>query len=226
MKRILLSLALAAALPAVFPVYAQSGATANPNAKVDPKNNKVGKPVVEKPKVKLMTRDELRSCMDLNDANGKEAQSIKDGQATYKQESTELRNEKDALQKEEEAYTAQVAELKKEREAILKMNEDIKAAAPKMSKEELDAKRKEYEARAAKFDASAGPVIDGGKALEAKRKAFSDKVDKFNASFKVLEDRTEAHLDKTDAWKAECSNKSYDEADEAAIKKERAAAGK
>jgi len=43
MKRILLSLALAAALP----VLAQSGPTVNPNAKVDPKNNKVGKPVVE-----------------------------------------------------------------------------------------------------------------------------------------------------------------------------------
>lgn len=222
MKRILLSLALAAALP----VFAQSAATVNPNAKVDPKNNKVGKPVVEKPKVKLMTRDELRHCMDLNDANIKEAQSIKDGQATYKQESTDLRTEKEALQKEEDSYTANVSELKKEREAILKMNEDIKVAAPKLSKEELDAKRKEYEARAAKFDASAGPVIDSGKALEAKRKLFSDKVDKFNASFKVLEDRTEAHLDKMDAWKAECSNKSYDEADEAAIKKERAAAGK
>ncbi|MDC8787201.1 hypothetical protein [Roseateles koreensis] len=224
MKTIVLALALAALLPVSFQAAAQSNITTNPNAKVDPKNNKVGKPVVEKPKPKVMTRDELRSCMNLYDANTKEALSIKEGQQAYKDQSVALKKEKDDLQKEEDAYSAEVAEFKKEREGILKMNEDIRAAAPKMEKEELEAKRKEYEARAAKFDASAAPVIERGKTLAAKRKVFSDKVDPFNASFKALEERTEAHLDKVDSWKAECGNKAYDEADEQAIKKERAAA--
>lgn len=53
MKRILLCTLIVAALPALAQV------SANPNAKVDPKNNKVSRPVVEKPKQKLMTREEL-----------------------------------------------------------------------------------------------------------------------------------------------------------------------
>ena len=65
MKRILLPLAL------VLAVSAQAQITTNSKAKVDPKNNKVANPVVEKPKVKLMSRDELRACIDQQEANGK-----------------------------------------------------------------------------------------------------------------------------------------------------------
>ena len=49
MKRILLPLAL------IIAVSAQAQITTNTKAKVDPKNNKVSNPVVEKPKQKLMT---------------------------------------------------------------------------------------------------------------------------------------------------------------------------
>ena len=40
----------------------------------------------------------------------------------------------------------------------------------------------------------------------------------------AIEDRTEKHYDAVDKWKAECSNKPYDENDEKAIRKEKAAA--
>ena len=65
MKRILLPLAL------VFAVSAQAQIVNNPKAKVDPKNNKVSNPVVDKPKVKLMSRDELRACIDQQEATGR-----------------------------------------------------------------------------------------------------------------------------------------------------------
>jgi hypothetical protein len=217
MKRLLVSLLAAALLPA----FAQTGAGA---VKVDPKNNKVGVPVVEKPKAKLMTRDELRACMDQNDFNIKEALAIKADQTAYNDKAVQLKAEKAELQKGEEVGIAGTATLKKERDGILQMFEEIKAAAPKLEKEALDARNKEYQARAAAFDASVTTLNEGIKANLEQRKAFSEKVDAFNASFKALEARQEAHFDKTDSWKTDCSKKAYDEADEKAIKKERAAA--
>jgi len=102
MKRILISLAAAALLlPAA---YAQT--SANPNAKVDPKNNKVGRPVVEKPKEKLMSREELRSCLTTVQSNDTEARAIKAIEAAYKEEHAKLLAEKPVLSKRSTGFSA------------------------------------------------------------------------------------------------------------------------
>lgn len=218
MKRILLPLAL------VLAVSAQAQITNNPGAKVDPKNNKVANPVVEKPKPKLMTRDQLRACMDQQDANGKEAEAIKADQASYKANAEKLKAEKVTLEAGEAALGKQVTDVKAEKEAILKAHEALTAEAPKLSKEDLKARNEAYTARTTAF----GGMVDAVKAADAeqgvKRKAFSEKVDALDAQFKGIEDRTEKHFDANDKWKAECSNKAYDENDEKAIRKEKAAA--
>jgi chromosome segregation ATPase len=219
MKRSLISLVLIAAVAA-------QAQTLNPAAKVDPKNNKVSNPVVEKPKAKLMTRDELRTCLNLQDANHKEADAIKEDQASYKANADKLKAEKAEIEAGEQALGKQAESVKAERAAILKEHEDLTAAAPKLEKAELKARNEAYQARANAF----GGLIDSLKAADeaqrAKRKAFSDKVDALDDQYKKIEARTEAHFDANDKWKAECSNKPYDEKDEIAIKKERAAAGK
>jgi len=221
MKRLLISLAAAAVL---LPAVAQN---VNPNAKVDPKNNKVANPVVEKPKAKpQLNRDQLRDCMDRSDANTKEADAIKVLQSDYKTHAAALQEEKADIQKQDEVNAAALASAKAEKASIEKSYEDLKAEAPKLKKEELDAKNKEYQDRVAAFDKTVTSVNDAIKALGARREAFGTKVDKVNADFKEMDERTETHLDKVDAWKNECSRKTFDEADEAAIKKERAAAGK
>src|SRR4051812_4223803 len=102
MKRLLISIAAAAVL---LPAYAQ---TTNPNAKVDPKNNKVGKPVVEKPKEKLMSRDELRVCMKGSQDNDGEARAIKAMEAAFNEEHAKLLAEKPLLSKRSEALVAEV----------------------------------------------------------------------------------------------------------------------
>lgn len=220
MKRILLPLAL------VFAVSAQAQIVNNPKAKVDPKNNKVSNPVVDKPKVKLMSRDELRACIDQQEANGKEAEAIKAEQASYKANADKLKAEKADLEVGEAALAKRVTEVKAEREGILKAHETLTAEAPKLEKAELKARNEAYQARTAAF----GTLIDTLKAADAeqglKRKAFSDKVDALDAQFKSIEERTEKHFDANDKWKAECQNKPYDENDEKAIRKEKAAAGK
>lgn len=220
MKRILLPLAL------VLAVSAQAQVTNNPKAKVDPKNNKVSNPVVEKPKAKLMSRDELRACINQQEDNSKEAELIKAEQASYKANAEKLKAEKTAIEAGEAALGKQITDVKAEREAITKQHESIVAEQSKLSKEELKARNEAYQARANAF----GGMVDAVKAADAeqgaKRKAFAEKVDGLDAQFKAIEDRTEKHFDANDKWKAECQNKAYDENDEKAIRKEKAAAGK
>lgn len=218
MKRILLPLAL------VLTVSAQAQTTVNPNAKVDPKNNKVSNPVVEKPKAKLMSREELRACIDAQEANAKEAEGIKADQAAYKATAEQLKAEKAKLEVGEAELGKQVEAVRAEKEAILKAHEALTADAPKLDKAELKARNEAYLARTTAF----GTMVDAVKAADAeqgvKRKAFSAKVDALDAQFKAIEDRTEKHYDAIDKWKAECQNKAYDENDEKAIRKEKAAA--
>ncbi|MCY4755954.1 hypothetical protein [Pelomonas aquatica] len=220
MKRILLPLAL------VLAVSAQAQIATNTKAKVDPKNNKVANPVVEKPKPKLMTRDELRACIDQQEANGKEAEAIKAEQNSYKANADQLKAEKATIEAGEAALGKQVDALKAEKEGILKAHEALTAEAPKLEKAELKARNEAYTARTTAF----GTMVDAVKAADAeqgvKRKAFSAKVDALDAQYKAIEDRTEKHFDANDKWKAECQNKAYDENDEKAIRKEKAAAGK
>jgi len=220
MKRILLPLVL------VMAFSAQAQVTNNTKAKVDPKNNKVANPVVEKPKAKLMSRDELRACMDQQEANSKEAEAIKAEQNSYKANADKLKAEKATIETAEAALAKQVAEVKAEKESILKSYEALTAEAPKLEKADLKARNEAYQARTAAF----GTQVEAVKAADAeqsvKRKAFSDKVDALDAQFKGIEERTEKHFDANDKWKAECSNKAYDENDEKAIRKEKAAAGK
>jgi len=220
MKRILLPLALFIA------VSAQAQITNNTKAKVDPKNNKVANPVVEKAKPKLMSRDELRACIDQQEANSKEAEAIKNEQASYKANAEKLKGEKAGVEAGEAALSKQIADMKAEKEGILAAHAALTAEAPKLSKEDLKARNEAYQARANAFNT----MFDAVKAADAeqttKRKAFADKVDGLDAQFKAMEERTEKHFDANDKWKAECQNKAYDENDEKAIRKEKAAAGK
>jgi predicted kinase len=216
MKRILLSACVAALLPAV--ALAQS--TVNPNAKVDPKNNKVSRPVVEKPKQKLMTRDELRSCLVQLNKNDAEAREIKTAQQANTEERAELVKAKELLTQHGDALTASATDLKAERDALLKTQEELKVQIPKMEKAEAEALLKDYQARAAATDAK----IDAYNASKLKytedAKVFDAKVVAHNAASKALAARTETHLDGVEDWKEDCSKKAYDEADEIAVKKE------
>jgi len=218
MKRILLPLTL------VLAVSAQAQVTNNTKAKVDPKNNKVANPVVEKPKPKLMSRDELRACMDQSDANSKEAAAIKEEQASYKANAEALKGEKVSVEAGEQALAKKVAEVRAEKEAIVAEHNALTAEAPKLDKAAFKARSEAYQARTNTFNASFDAVKAADAEQGARRKAFGDKVDALEAQFKKIEERQEKYFDANDKWKAECQNKPYDENDEKAIRKEKAAA--
>ncbi|WP_457424563.1 hypothetical protein [Roseateles sp. P5_E7] len=217
MKRILLPLVL------VFAVSAQAQVINNTKAKVDPKNNKVSNPVVEKPKPKLMSRDELRACINLQDGNTKEALALKTEQTAFEVNEAKIKAEKVTLDAGEAALAKQFSEVKAEKEAILAAHAALTAEAPKLEKADLKARNEAYMARTNAFNA----MFDAMKAADAeqsvKRKAFNEKIDARDAQFKTVKDREEKYFDADDKWKAECSKKLYDENDEKAIRKEMAA---
>lgn len=214
MKRFLLCTVLAAALP----VLAQT--TINPNAKVDPKNNKVSRPVVEKPKQVLLTRDQLRSCLKQSAANNVEAEEVKAAQEAQTKERAELLAAREALNKGVEALNAEAQALKAEREALVKTNEGLKEALAKLSKEEGTKMIADFKARAAALDPRIDAFNAGKTKLEADGKAFDTRIGEHNKATEALRARTDAHLDEVDEWKSKCANKPYDEADEIAVRKE------
>jgi len=219
MKKTFLAVCLLALLPALA-----TAQTVNPNAKVDPKNNKVSRPVVEKPKVKLMTRDELRACFKEQDENEAEATAILAAEADYKKQREAVLAEKDALTKEGEAISANADAIKAEQAQLIKDNEALKAKLPDMNKKEQKEAIDGYNQRAKVSDAKIEEHNKRKDAYLARAKAFDEAIEPLNKLGKDLETRSLDHLDAVDAWKKACLNKSYDEADEKAIRKEQAAA--
>jgi hypothetical protein len=217
MKRILLPLTL------VLAVSAQAQVTNNPKAKVDPKNNKVSNPVVEKPKPKLMSREQLRKCIDMDDANAQAGENLKKEQNDYTSTAEQLKAEKAQLDQEEATLLKQDADLKAERDAIMKMNEELVAAAPKLDKKEFEARNTAYKARADAFGTSIEARNVSAKAFLPKRKVFGEKVDALDAKFKAIDESRDALLDAKDLYKAECLNKAYDENDLKFVKEQKAA---
>lgn len=214
MKRILLCTLMLAALPALAQV------TTNPNAKVDPKNNKVGRPVVEKPKVKLMTRDELRACLLQFDKNEAEAKDIKAAQTSNLEARASLVKAKEDLLKEGNELDASAVALKAERADLVKAQDEIKEKLPKMERAAAEALLNDYKARAAAHDVKVDAYNVSKTKYAATAKDFDAKIETHNQSSKELAARTETHLDSVEDWKTDCSKKSYDEADEIAIRKE------
>ncbi|MEO6278076.1 hypothetical protein [Roseateles sp.] len=218
MKRILLPLAL------VFAVSAQAQVISNTKAKVDPKNNKVSNPVVEKPKPKLMSRDELRTCITLQDSNTKEALALKAEQTAFEDNEAKIKAEKVTLDAGEAALSKQFSEVKAEKEAVLAEYAALTAEAPKLDKAALKARNEAYAARTTAFNTMFEAVKAVDTEQSAKRKAFNDKIDARDVHFKTVKEREEKYFDADDKWKAECSKKLYDEVDLKAVRAEMAAA--
>lgn len=213
MNRILLSLLLAAALPAL-------AQTVNPAAKVDPKNNKVSKPVEVKPKQKLMSRDELRACLVQLETNNKDAAEIKTAQTAFNQERSDLLASRAEMESRGKGLSADASQLKQDRDELLKLNETLKVEIPKMEKEAATKAAADYQARATALDQRIDAFNNAKRQFDADGKAFDVKIEAHNKSAESLRKRTEDHLDSVDDWKANCANKSYDEADELAVRKE------
>ena len=166
-------------------------------------------------KGKLMTRDELRACMASNDQNDATSAELDKRKATVLKERDELK-----AAKAESDLQAQGTALKAEIESVKAFGAEIEAGAAKMEKADLKAKQEEYQARAnalqPKIDAfnkARNDRVELNKSFNARVEAHQKVADDFNEAVEELNE-------KRNEWKLKCGNRSYDEADEIAIKKE------
>ncbi|MEO3692387.1 hypothetical protein [Roseateles paludis] len=228
MKRTLLSISLLLS----FAVSAQAQTTAKPKAEAKPAAAKAAPAPAAaatpaapaKPKAKLLTRDELRSCLAMQDANQAEAAAIKAEQAGFKKTETELKAERAEVEAGEAELIKQADGVKLDRDAIIKDRDDIQANGSKMDKATQKARMEAFEKKRLDFDAAVTKLKEVDEKQRAKRKAFGDKVDALEAQFAAIDKRTEAHYDANDKWKTQCMGKDYDERDMKALEKEKAAA--
>lgn len=218
MKQLLICLLAASAFAATSAAHAQAT-----TVKVDPKNNKVGKPVVDKPKVKLMTRDELRFCLVQERDLVAEAKDIKAAEAKIVADREALKAQRDLDDVSDAAMTKETPQLKADIEALAKFAADAQADT-KLDKAGVKAKQEEYAARTAALQTRIDEHNKGLQAIRTARAAYNEKAKALTATLDAHNARVEKHLDKYDAKDQACKNKSYDEADEIAIKKEMAAA--
>ncbi len=214
MKRFLFAASLAALLPAV--VLAQG--TAAPDAKAGSRNSSASRPVEDKSR--RLTRDELRACMLLSDANEAEGVAIRDAQAAYFKERAELVAANEELKKRSALLSEEGSALKADQDQLLKTNEELKAQLPKMEKPAAEAAIEAYKAKVNKHDARIEALNAGRSGLNASVKELDARIRANNAVMRDVNARTDAHLAKVEDWKENCSNRTYDEMDEAVIRKE------
>jgi len=218
MKRVLISLCVSA----LFPVLAQAQtAPAKPVKKPAATTAKAAEPA--KPKIRLMTKDQLRKCLALNEENGVENLAIDAEKAKFEAEFAAIKDEIAAFKKQGEW-------LQTTRDAILKEQTEMQAEAVELGKPVERSERAAREQRMKDFEERR---LANGKRIDeynATMKTYTEgktiidpRIDANNAWKKKLADRVDEHNYARESWQAECANRPYDEADEIAIKKEKAA---
>jgi chromosome segregation ATPase len=178
------------------------------------------------PKEKLLTRDELKACFSRQMKNEAEADDIKLAQTAYKKDYDQIRADQEAAQKEQAANRAKQAELSAERSAISAASQELQSKSLQNTKP-TDADKAAWEAERTALVARAKTLDDGIVAYNAaqaatrsKAIAIDNRVPAINEQQKTVNARVEAFQAAHKAWRDECADKPYDEADEAVVKKE------
>ncbi len=208
------------------PVLAQTAPAkpaAKPAAKTAPSK---AEPAPAKPRPKLMTRDELRTCLARQDANKVEADAIAAADKGLATERDSVLAERDVIkQRQIEIETSEKAILD-ENKRVAAVFESLKEQLPKMSKKDAAEAKADYEKQAAVVNGQIDPHNARKRIFMAEAGVFEQRVEKFNKSKDELGARADKLGDAQDAWRNECGNRPYDEVDEIALRKEKEKADK
>jgi len=197
-----------------------------------------------KPGGKLLTRDELRACMQMQ-------ADMKSGGATLERDKAELQREKAALQQAGEALKAEKEALERSRQevsAAFKAKADAHAEriaefnrknaelteiekkenrgnrAERMRRD-MEKEHKELksadEALRTEMDALNRSNAEAATALNAKAAAHEQNVRNWNDRNDAFTTRVSDHRNVDDRWSSNCADRRYDELDEIAIKQGR-----
>jgi DNA repair exonuclease SbcCD ATPase subunit len=187
---------------------------------------------------KVMSKDELRSCLKRQDELAK-------GKGEIDSQSAVLESERQALLKEADAVKADQAGLNSRNEAARDFNNRMKAFAAEVQvwndkvkafnesgkkgtaaeteKAELEKQKGELDKKAAAFEAERtqlGAGSDDGsvKASNDRAGALNAKTDEWNTRNRDHQKRAETHEDARALWTDECGGRRYREDDEKALK--------
>lgn len=212
MKRLLISVCVALALPTL----ALSQTTGSAPAKAAAK--KVAP--AAKPKLVLMTRDQLRACFKTKAVNSLENVAIEEEKTAFQQERNEIITSKDALLKQTNALDEKAKAILAERTELMAAQKEFEKPVSKDEAKAAEVRRLEFNERAAAHDRRIEAFNTEKQPYTALKQALDARIEANNARGKTLIARTEKYNDAIDEWRTDCSNKPYDIADEAAVKKE------
>ena len=215
MNRFLISACLIALTP--LAAQAQTAAPAKPSAK-----KPAATPVEpSKPKVRLMTLEQLRKCFKLKDDNAAEGAALEAEKIAVEQARAKLQEDRAAILKQSETLQAESL-------AIVNEQTTLREAAKEFEKPVERADKDEAEAKRVKFNALLEANSKRTEAFNTARIAFNsakvqldERIAESNKSMKAFQTRVDEHNYGLEDWKAECANRPYAEADEALIMKER-----
>ncbi|MDH5247262.1 MAG: hypothetical protein OEW98_12455 [Betaproteobacteria bacterium] len=181
----------------------------------DPPPKKPAANTTTKSKANVMTRDELRACMDDQDR--------------LQQASGSLQQEVAALDRQGNDVKALDAELASKRAAVEAANAANAAAnaaaiAAANAAKAADPAKPVDPAKPAKSP-SAAAVDRAVEELKTVATRRDDAADAYNAQLKALREKSAAIETQRQGWTERCTTKGYDEMDEAAIRLERKRAG-
>jgi chromosome segregation ATPase len=212
MKRLLISLGVALALP----VLAQTPA---PSVKPEKASTKKAAPVA-KSKIVVMTRDELRVCLKHKAADSAESAAIESEKVKFQEERVGVIADKDALLKQSMEIETAAKSIVAERNELMEAQKEFEKPAAKADLKAAETKRAEFNARA---DANGKKIetYNAEKNIFNKAKdALDVRIEASNVRGKALQTRADKLNDSVDDWRATCANKPYEVADEIAVKKE------
>lgn len=222
MKRLLISVAVVA----LVSTLSQAQTTANPKAKVDPKNNKVSKPVVDKPKPILMSRNQIRECQEIEERIKSEDEALPPLVKAWEAEHAELLGSLEASNKAADALNKNGAAIKQDADAFGKFMEILNAELKegKLKKDEQLKKIQDSNERRAALQARVDDFNKQREAFAASKAKLDVRVKPHDEAKIPLNERIEALADDRTDFKAKCADKVYDEGDWNFVKAERAKA--
>ncbi|MDM4765599.1 hypothetical protein [Pelomonas sp. SE-A7] len=222
--RLLISVAVAALVASL----AQAQTTVNPKAKVDPKNNKVSKPVVDKPKpvAVVMSRYQIRECQEINERIESEELALPPLIKAFDERQDELKKAMDDSNKATDDFNKMGATLNDDVVGLNKANELLlqEQKEGKTKKDEMLKKIKDFDERRIAVQARIDDYNKLRETLLKNKAALDVRVGPHNESKVALNERIEALKDDKTDHKAKCVGKEYEEADWKAVAAERAKA--
>ncbi|MBL8309362.1 MAG: hypothetical protein JNL19_02965 [Burkholderiales bacterium] len=176
---------------------------------------------------KIMSIDELRTCMTMQQANEKNAALLLQTQDDYKRDQEAVKAEQADVAKASAAQRARLAALTTEREtvaaAVTDLNARIGAAKKDEERAALEPERATLNERSAAFGKALDDYNAAQGALRDRVTALNTRIDALNARSKTVNDGIEPHKESVAKWREQCGSRRYREEDEIAIKKELAA---